>query len=431
MSLLRAVLAVNSGTAVCAVLGIAQTILISRGLGPEGVGQYALAVSVLSLGATICAFGIPVSFLYHARKEPDQRNAHFTNAFWILAVIGIGSGVVAALMMTRCSAYFGAYGAWASCAIALYMPLALERLLFRNFLLTDLSCGWLATIEIGAATGALLLIGAAWGLSFLTVDLALGAFVLATAIRTGLGLLFIRNYIRFSNPPTIHNMKRLAVMGRRQLWPDLVLMLNEQIGILLLKHLSEDFGEVGYFSRAASVAQLLTLASQAVMPVLFSRWAGLRPEDVRSHAEKVLRFATTFSLLLSVMIMLGAEWIVILLYGKGFLPAVVPMRILSAGTACALISRTLLQLLGGRGIPEKGSYVMVIGTLITALASIVLIPAWGMMGCAVANAGGQLLILALLVCLGIRTYQLSLKDCTIIKRRDLFLLLNGRVRMGN
>ena len=170
---------------------------------------------------------------------------------------------------------------------------------------------------------------------------------------------------------------------------------------------------------------LLILLSQAVMPVLFSRWAGLEEEAVRAHVEKVLRFVTSFSLILAIALVVFGDFIVIILYGNVFLPAVFPMRILTIGAACSTVNRTFIQLLGGRGMPEKGTYVLAAGTVLTALMSMALIPKLGIIGCASATATSQFMMMVVLFVYGKMNFQLSLKNCVFINREDFFQILRS------
>ena len=208
-------------------------------------------------------------------------------------------------------------------------------------------------------------------------------------------------------------------MGIKQMGPDLFIMLNDQVGILLLKLLVDDFREIGFFSRAVSIAAIMIMLSQAVMPVLFSSWAGLPEQALCNHVEKVLRFITSFSLTMALGLIFFGKWAVLLLYGNEFLPAVNPMRVIAAGASFAIVNRTLIQLFSGRGMPGKCTLVLASGSVITAILCMLFVPIWGSMGCASAITIGQFIVLLILFINGSSHFHFELRHCALINRNDL------------
>ena len=425
MSLLKKASIINSGAIAGIVIGTAQTIILTRALGPQGVGQYALSVAFLSLMVSIFAFGCPLSFLFYAKQKPEEKNVYFINAFWMLLCIGaLTGGAISALFQTQ-KGYFGQYSPYIYLLITAFLPAALLRLLFRNHLLIRIQATKLAVVELAAISSSTLFIVGAWYLHRLTVNVALFSFVLATVVRVGLGWIWIRREVKISIAPNRGYAAKLGYMGAKQMWPDLLSVLNDQVSILLLKWLIPEFDLIGFFSRAVSIATMLILLSRALMPVLFSSWAGLAEHAIREQAEKVLRFVTTFSLAMMILLMLFGNFIVVLLYGDEFLAAATPMRILAAGTAFNVVSRTLIQLFSGRGMPEKGTYAMICGAIVTASLSMLLIPVWRIVGCSIAISTGQLIVMLSLFRYAKANFHLSIKRSTLINLKELNLTLRS------
>lgn len=419
LSLLRKSIVINFGAIIGILLGTAQTIILTRSLGPEGIGQYALSVSALSLAATLFAFGCPLAFLYYAKQSPDQINELFTHAFFILLLAGLISGVTIASIFYLFKGYFGHYSFYALVATALYMPAVLLRVLFRNYLLTKIKAKRLALIELTAAGASIIFVAIAWRLNRLTVNITLFSFVVATIVRAILGWYWIRGEVSMRFTVRYGQIVRLLRMSVRQMGPDLFTMLNDQVGILLLKLMIDDFSQIGFFSRAVSIAAFLIMLSQAVMPVLFSSWAGLPEQSLSGHVEKVLRYVTSFVLVSALGLIGVGQWIVFLLYGHDFLAAVNTMRVLAVGSAFAIVSRTLIQLFGGRGLPERGALFLAVGSVITAILCTLLIPFWGGMGCAVAITIGQFSVMLTLCLHGRSRFCLNLRRCALLNRDEI------------
>ena len=79
----------------------------------------------------------------------------------------------------------------------------------------------------------------------------------------------MRRKVDFNIVPDRKTAKELLLMGIRQSWADLAVLLNGQISLLVIRYVLDDFEQVGYFSRGQRIA-LLVITRQAVLPMLFS-----------------------------------------------------------------------------------------------------------------------------------------------------------------
>ena len=79
MSFFRKAILVNSTALVCFVIRLGQTIILTRLLGPTGIGQYAVITAALMLAAQISALGYPIAFLYYCRRSNPGRSRPIHN----------------------------------------------------------------------------------------------------------------------------------------------------------------------------------------------------------------------------------------------------------------------------------------------------------------------------------------------------------------
>jgi O-antigen/teichoic acid export membrane protein len=91
-----------------------------------------------------------------------------------------------------------------------------------------------------------------------------------------------------------------------------------------------------------------------------------------------------------------------LLYGAQFGPAVLPARVLLAGMLLAGASGVASAYLYGRGSPGLNSIVLGIGLVVTVVLDLLLIPAHGALGAAIASTAAYLSTDALLTVLLLR-----------------------------
>ena len=430
MSFLKKALLVNSSALICFVIRLAQTIVLSRLLGPAGIGQYALITSALMLATQISALGFPMAFLYHSQHDPQRSRAYQINCIWAGSILGMVGGLVIATLVWRCDGYFGQVPWFGCVAVGLYTVFMIQGGITRNSLLRTLQAKRLSIMTLSSALGpiALVLIFAACGR--LSVGTALICFMGMHLVRMALGWYWIGPEVDFRIRPSGPVIRKLGTMGLRLGLVDVMVLLNSSINIMIIKWLITDFDSIGYFSRGLQVAMLVVTASQAVLPLLFSRWASLAEDQLKAHFEKVLRFVTTFSLVVILLILVTAKWVILALYGNEFLPAVVPMMILLPGTVLYLLAKVVIQFLGSRGLPEISSATLLAGALINALLSVWLIPVLGIRGAALASTSGNLALVVLLMVMVVRRFNVNPLHCVLVNGRDCRLMLKQMRKNG-
>ena len=162
----------------------------------------------------------------------------------------------------------------------------------------------------------------------------------------------------------------------------------------------------------------IVTASQAVLPLLFSRWAALPEARLTRHVELVMRFLATLSVALIAVLLVGAKTFVLVLYGRRFLPAVAPMMILLPGTMFFLLSKVATQFLGSRGLPELSIAMLALGAAVNAAFSWLLIPRLGIHGAAVASTLGNLALWVSLMATLKSRFGVGLGRCLWLTRTD-------------
>jgi len=153
--------------------------------------------------------------------------------------------------------------------------------------------------------------------------------------------------------------------------------------------------------------------------LLFSHWASFPKERLGRHVEKVVRFASTVGITLIITIIFGGKWIVILLYGEQFLPAVRPLIIMLPGYVLYLLSHALIQLLGSQGVPEQSAVILFGGTAIITALSFLLVPVMGINGGALSVVAGHIMIFISLILMARKKYGVRVMKCFIVNKRDI------------
>ncbi len=419
MSLLRKALLVNLGEFLCILLGIANTVLLARFLGPTGVGQYAVVISAMSVAAQLFSLGLPLSCLYYAQREPENRQCYVTNTLWAIAILSMLGGVILTTIVWAIPRYFGDLSWYAYAAILAYLPLVLLRVVTRNTLLIAIEARRLSVMAVSSMLGGVGLVLVLILVGWFGVNQAIVCFVLAVVAGLVLGLRWTRRHWDFSVRPRWSIISRLLRMGIRQSWADLMVLVNAQLSVMLIKLFLKDFDSVGYYDRGQRVALLVVTAGQAVLPLLFSRWASLSEEQLADHVERVMRFVSTCGLLAIAGIVLTGKWVILIMYGREFFPAVVPMQILVPGAVLYLLSRTLMQLLGSRGVPELAAAGLMISSAVNAVLTWALISRMAIAGAAWASVAANLVLLTFILMIIRRRFGVRVTRCWFMGRRDI------------
>jgi|GEM_PF-3874463 len=430
MAFFRKAILVNGAVLASLAIQMVQTVILTRILGPAGIGQYSLVTSALMLSAQLCTLGFPVSLLYYCQHDPVNRKAYTVNGLWATAVLGLAGMGVLALVTRTYSGYFGPLS-WAACGIgAAYVLLTPLSGITRNNLLCDVAARRLSLMAIVSMLAPLPLVCVLAAVRRLDVTMALLCFVVTPLVRLALGWGWMCHDVDFQIRPTADWIGKLARMGVRLSWVDVMVLLNSTLNLMILKALTPNFEDLGYFGRGQQLAMAVVTASQAVLPLLFSRWAALAEEQLTRHVELVMRFLATLSVALIAVLLVGAKTFVLVLYGRRFLPAVVPMMILVPGTMFFLLSKVATQFLGSRGLPELSIGMLALGAAVNAAFSWLLIPRMGIQGAAVASTLGNLALWVSLMVILKSRFGVGLGRCLWLTRADCRGILKQFRRNG-
>lgn len=418
MSLLRKAILVNSTAFLCLGISICQTVILTRVLGPGGIGQYSVITAVLMVATQFFSLGLPLSFLFYSQHDPNNNQKYLMSAIWACLILGAIGGLGIATLVYMRTSYFGVVPWFALVAIAIHIPIVIQSMIARNNLMIAIEARRISLMSLSVSIGSVCLVLMFYALGHLGVGQAVLCFVATGIIRLSLGGYWMRNKVDFSKKLSWRVSRKLGFMGVRQSWTYLMVIVNSQVSILIVKYLIDDFDDVGYFSRGLRIAVLGITASQSVLPILFSRWASLPQEKLITHVEKVLRFASTAAIAAVVGILLTGKWVILLLYGKDFLPAVQSMRILVPGAATYMVSRALIELLGSRGRPEISAILLGMTVIMNILLSWLLVPEMGIAGAALAATVCNIVLLVSLAMIVKRRHQIRLTRCLWLSFSD-------------
>jgi O-antigen/teichoic acid export membrane protein len=387
------VLMANVGARIGALVSLAlATLLVAWSGGPTAVGIYTLARVVPGLVGVVMACGLPGAVPYFlSGPDRDDRRVPLT-----LVAITLCGGLAGTAL-------------WAAAS-----PL-LGKLLFP-----DLSPA--LVLLIGATVTTQVLVAAAKASSQGSDDLPGANLVIlneellflpaygllwAAGVRgyeaAILGLLLAdvatfvpawwrlarRGFFKAAGRPSLPVARRIASYGMRAQLGGVIFLLNLRLDFILISVLTGP-AVLGIYAVASKFAELVKVPGMALTYVLYPRYAKEGTETATATARRLLPRAALAMGAGVIPLALAAGLIIPVAYGSAFEPAVVPAQLILLGLCLEGVSGVTTGYLYGVGRPGLNSWAMAAGLAVTVGLDLILIPAHGAVGAAIASAAAYM-----------------------------------------
>ena len=369
------------------LLGIGNSIILARVLGPEGRGIYALAVLLPSLIVTFGNLGIgPATVYYVARREFRRQEILGNNVLLSVGIGGVGLlvGLVVVLFF-RETVFPGVSSSYLLSALVLvpvefffsyvnYVLLGAQRIKDFNYVQiaqSVLFLGFVALALLGlraGVTGAIL----AGLFTWVIVD----AIVVRLALRVAGGI---------DLKPNTSYIKRAITYGVQAHLSNILGFLNYRVDMFLINWFLNPTA-VGLYAVGVGLVEKLWMISQAASTVLFPRVAAETEEQrQKEFTPLVARTVLWTTALVAIPLVLLSRWIVLLLYSEAFLPAVGVLKALLVGIVALSAGRVLATDIAGRGFPGLNIFTGLAAVTTNVVLNLLWIPRYGIVGAAWAS----------------------------------------------
>jgi O-antigen/teichoic acid export membrane protein len=421
MGLTRNILRNLFGTGLFSLLHLIIGIFLARLLTPAGLGQYSLALSFITIAATVMSLGVGSASIYaiNNRKEPADRVS--TNVLKLSAWMAVAmAAAVTPFLFHR--GYFGELPLQAILSVCVY---GISLLIFETTYPI-----LIAFFRIREYTVVRLLPGSAllflMVLALYTGELTLTLAFLFTAVGQWLSIAFLLWYLRDKLnrriPLSKDQVKPLVGYGLKLNLSYVMHLLNWEIGLFLVRYLTLDFSEVGFYRIGIRFGGILLLAGYAIGPLLYSKWSSAETGERRRQAETVSRVFWLVLVVFLGLLELFAGWIIPVLYGPEYFPAVLMLRIILIGIGARFLMIPMIEVFTSGGKPLLGSLVHGVSLSLMAVLMWFLVPDRGGTGAAIAFALGNCAGLVACYALGYLRFRIELRRCFLVNWEDLVRL---------
>jgi O-antigen/teichoic acid export membrane protein len=408
--------------AVISVVGGLYVVALARWIGPHGVGVVSVLSMLSATGALLVADPLALANVYFGAMRPADRPTLLTNSLLIAILGGVFVGATGFAILQAVGVDFGATSSELA-LIAASIPATAGGKLVALLILSE---GRSRAYNVLTAAGQMLLVVLTITL-FILWDASVGVAVYAYL--ASVYAHFLVAAVWCGTRPGAVSRRLLGEAyryGLRGSVGNAFQFLNYRLDFFLVSGLRGS-AEVGVYSVAVSLAELLWKIPTAAATILFPRVAagGHGGVAFTSRISRISLLITTASA--GILAAIGYPLIHIL-FGSEFSRAYVPLLLLMPGVVALSIANILTSDLAGRGKPEYASFAAGITLALTIGLDLTLIPQWGASGAAVASTvaytGAGLFLLVIFS----RLLGVSVADLIVPRRSDLDALPRRRTR---
>ncbi|MBT9315660.1 oligosaccharide flippase family protein [Leptothoe spongobia] len=378
------------------VLQLFTVIVIARSLGPEGNGQFAIALLLPTILYQFLAMGMPTANAHFiSSNNVSVRTAFDTSVRWFTFLVPVGLAIGALSIWLAGSQWFpGVASNTLWLALAIYPILLLQVFLVSIFQgLQNFKAYNIVLLLQPAIALVLSLALVAIGLGNVTAMMAAYLVGALVALAASYLMLYHQLYRTASIDSEIQSYgQRIIRYALKSHLGIALAFFNYRVDVYLLNLLGDTAG-TGLYVIATQMVEKLWLLSAAVGVVMLPLLSQLASEEEKRRKLTPLMYIFVLSLtgLAGIATGILAVPIISMLFGADYADSALVMQLLLPGVVAWSGARVLAHDIAARGKPELNIYMNLGVLLINVIGNILLIPKYGMSGAAVATTVAYIL----------------------------------------
>lgn len=372
-------------------------VVIARTLGPEGNGQYAMAILLPSMLVTCLNLGVgPATVYYLGRKEVTPSQAARENALMACVIAAIGT------MITLIAVNLWGEKLFPGIPLALVVlgivafPISL-LLSYLNTILQGLedfrAFNWTVLLPPYATlTGAVL----ALYVLDLGATAAVGSYIIGQITGLVLVLYFLCRRCRKEGFTTRgvafkHYKRQVLSYGYRAHLANVLSFVNYRADIFLVNFLLTP-AATGLYVIAVQFSERLWMLSQAASTVLLPRLSAMHvnPQERFALTQKVFVVVAALTSVGTLIVVLALYWLLEPVFGPDYKDVFAPFLWLIPGVVAGSGARVQSNCIAAAGKPEWNMYVALFVVFLNITGSVLLIPLYGIIGAAMATSAAYI-----------------------------------------
>lgn len=400
--------------------------LIAHWLGPAGKGQVFLVTQLASLASLFLSMGLNTSYLYHLRKgstELKETVSHASIVISVYALAALGINQFGMPWLRRLTGF-----SLSDKMISLMLVLALlniATLLFGSILMDKPKGVQLTSMySIGRnLLYVLLLVAVAAWFRLDTYDVILAAG-LSYVVRLYLTIRSVLHGTRLKL--SLHALKwtkTFLAYGLGSFAGSLMMTSVFRIDTFIVNSIS-GAAQLGIYSVAVTLAEMLLMFPSAIGTALFPHLTAQAADRRLITACFVARLSVLVGFASSLFMILVSYQVILIVFGRAFLPAYVPFLCLLPGLIAMTVSYGYANFFSSQGKPSMNAMIFCCGMVADVAIDLVVVPRYGITGAAVVSTLSYLIVAGLFMLAIRRMGKVAWKDLILPNRGDILYIWN-------
>jgi O-antigen/teichoic acid export membrane protein len=383
------------------LIAFLQVIIIVRFLGASNYGLLTLVVVYAAIINQLIDFRIQeavVKYLSEFLTKNDRKRAWASLKLFYL--IDFFTGVIAFLLVFLTAGLIAVFIIHDARAVSLVQLFAFMLLVLT---LNGTCCGVLTVFEKFTALSIYTIAVAILRFIFVTIILLLGygikgvlvGYIVAGIFSSAFILVFCIKIIKksvwfpgISGKLSLlkHRSREIAMFLINTNLNESLTLITKNIDILILGYCRAP-SEVGFYRLAKNFVEILSLFSSSVYTAIYPKFSKLWADNKISEFKDLIKRTTIFmgilALPITVVMFLGAPWIINIFMGTGFLPAVFAIRVMLWGFIVAVVFLWVRPVFLSMGKPGTLTIINTFNAVIMVILSLIFVPKFGYFASAV------------------------------------------------
>jgi O-antigen/teichoic acid export membrane protein len=392
-------------------------IIIGRKLGASILGEYYLIITINLIATTILSLGIGLSnTVFTAKKEYPLSEINIVSIFYSFCLGGCGILFLWLSNLLRIN-IFGSINRSYLIYPFLMLPFTLYMLYWNSLMV--------GTGKIVLQSKLIIYLSTIWCvLNILSVFLGIGMIGLIYSWIFYVSISFFSMlFIAFKQDTSsirlnLKLLRSVLNFGFRGNIGEVATQIWKRMNIFLLSYF-HGVNAVGIYSVAAELNEKILLITGPIKNALTNRITSSSKEDGRVLMAKASRNIFFWFFVLILFLIMSADLVISILYGKQFNSAINPFRILLVGTLATGVTPIVsIFFIGQLRMPGLLSLLATFNALISIVVGMLLIPGFNVIGTAIGYTTASIIGIVLLIYFLNRFSKCSIREIFIIKKSD-------------
>lgn len=370
-------------------ISIVNGILIARYLGPGGKGIFAYMGLITNFILPIFMFGYFAGVLYYVSSE----KVSVTDYGFTIAIVSILLGLVSAVIIW----FLWKFHFLGETASAVSSDVFYTILFFLPFSSLNLSwskviagLGWFSLnnlLNIYRKVLFLILIGILIFKKSMNIKNVVYVYVLSVISSLLISLVIIN--LKYKVKFALHVNKTIIGMlsyGLKSMMGTLANRMNARMDQFFLSVFARS-SELGLYSVAVSISEILWIIPSSVGPVLFKKIAVTRSKHEKFVIiNKIHRTIMWGMIIFSGFLFMLSIYLIPVLYGEKFKSSIKILAIYLPGSTIFISRRIIVRYFGASGMPFKQSIDQIVGAIVGLISFLILVPHFKIYGAAAGSS---------------------------------------------